>query len=51
VVKEQKLLAESEKALADGRIHHLGFSLHDDFEVLKDIIDSYDGWTMCQIQN
>ena len=50
VVKEQKLLGEAEKALADGRIRHLGFSFHDEFEVFKDIIDAYDGWSMCQVQ-
>ncbi len=32
-VREHKLLDEAEKALADGRIRHLGFSFHDEFEV------------------
>jgi predicted aldo/keto reductase-like oxidoreductase len=50
VVKEQQLLGEAENALADGRIRHLGFSFHDEFEVFKKIIDGYDSWTMCQIQ-
>ena len=40
----------AEKAMADGRIHHLGFSFHDQYDVFQDIIDAYDGWTMCQIQ-
>lgn len=48
--RKLNILAEAEAALADGRIRHLGFSFHDEFEVFKDIIDSYDGWTMCQIQ-
>lgn len=39
-----------DKAISDGRIRYLGFSFHDEFEVFKDIIDSYDGWTFCQIQ-
>ena len=39
-----------EKALADGRIRQLGFSFHDSFQVLKEIIDSSDLWTLCQIQ-
>jgi predicted aldo/keto reductase-like oxidoreductase len=40
----------AEKAMAEGRIHHLGFSFHDQYDVFQDIIDAYDGWTMCQIQ-
>jgi predicted aldo/keto reductase-like oxidoreductase len=39
----------AENAVADGRIRNFGFSFHDEFEVLKDMIDSYDGWAMCQI--
>ena len=39
-----------ENTIADGRIGHLGFSFHDEYDVFKDIIDSYKGWTFCQIQ-
>jgi hypothetical protein len=39
-----------EKARADGRVGKMGFSFHDSFEVLKKIIDHYDGWDFCQIQ-
>jgi predicted aldo/keto reductase-like oxidoreductase len=49
-VRKLNILAEAEKAVADGRVRYLGFSFHDEFEVFKDIIDSFDGWTMCQIQ-
>jgi uncharacterized protein len=40
----------ADKAMADGRIGYFGFSFHDTFEVLQEIINSYDKWTVCQIQ-
>jgi predicted aldo/keto reductase-like oxidoreductase len=49
-MRDLKVLDWAEKALADGRIGHLGFSFHADYEVFQDIIDTYEGWTFCQIQ-
>jgi predicted aldo/keto reductase-like oxidoreductase len=49
-VQELGLLREAERALADGRIRYLGFSFHDTFELFQEILDSYDGWTVCQFQ-
>ena len=50
IMEKFDLLSKAERAMADGRIGHLGFSFHDTFETFKTIIDSYDNWTMCQFQ-
>jgi uncharacterized protein len=47
---EQGLLARAEAAVADGRIRHIGFSFHDAYGAFEEIINDYDGWSMCQIQ-
>ncbi len=39
-----------EKELSERRMRYLGFSFHDEFEVLKEIVDGYGGWTFCPIQ-
>jgi hypothetical protein len=40
----------AEHTISDGYIGHLGFSFHDDYALFQEIVDSYDNWTMCQIQ-
>ncbi len=50
IVLKFNLLEKSEAALRDGRIRHLGFSFHDNYESFPDIINGYDHWTFCQIQ-
>ena len=44
------ILPKLEKKLAEGKIRHLGFSFHDDLDIFKKIIDSYDKFEFCQIQ-
>lgn len=49
-IKKTGILSFAEKAKADGRIRHLGFSFHDSLEVFKEILYGYDGWEFCQLQ-
>jgi predicted aldo/keto reductase-like oxidoreductase len=44
------VLKWADRAIADGRIGYFGFSFHDTSELLQEIIDAYDNWTLCQIQ-
>ncbi|MEM1565518.1 MAG: aldo/keto reductase [Candidatus Bathyarchaeia archaeon] len=39
-----------ENAIKDGRIDKIGFSFHDDFQLLRNIIEAYSGWSFCQFQ-
>jgi uncharacterized protein len=48
-MQKMNVLEWAEKARADGRIGHLGFSFHGTLPLFKEVIDAYD-WTMCQIQ-
>ncbi len=49
-VIEHKVFEWAERAMAEGRFGYLGFSFHDDCALFQEIVDSYDNWTMCQIQ-
>jgi len=49
-VRDLRVLRWAERAIADGRFHHLGFSFHDRLEVFKEIVDASDLWLFCQIQ-
>jgi predicted aldo/keto reductase-like oxidoreductase len=40
----------AEKTIKSGKIKHLGFSFHDDFDAFKYILDSNEQWTFAQIQ-
>lgn len=49
-LNEFKVLHWAEKRIEEGKFEHLGFSFHDDLVTFKEIINSYDGWTLSQIQ-
>ena len=49
-IRDLGAIAWLEKARADGRIGPVGFSFHDRTDVLKEILDYYSGWSLCQIQ-
>jgi predicted aldo/keto reductase-like oxidoreductase len=49
-VRDFGVLKWAEAQMAKGRIGRLGFSFHDEYDVFKDIIDSYDNWVLAQVQ-
>jgi predicted aldo/keto reductase-like oxidoreductase len=44
------ILAWADRAIASGRIGHLGFSFHDEYEVFTEIVDAWDRWAACMVQ-
>jgi len=48
-VLSENLIAEMERAKAEGKIRYIGFSYHDNAEFFKTVCDAYD-WDFCQIQ-
>lgn len=49
-LQKLEVLKWAEKKIHEGKFLHFGFSFHDEFSVFRNIIDSYDDWSLCQIQ-
>ncbi len=47
-LQDLHILKTIEKALADKKIGHTGFFFHDQYQFLRDVIQAYDNWTLCQ---
>jgi predicted aldo/keto reductase-like oxidoreductase len=45
----KKVLDWADSILADGRVGHLGFCFHDDYQTLRNVLDAYSDWSLCQV--
>lgn len=50
LVSRHRVIDRLERAQKAGKIGALGFSFHDSFDLFREIVDSYDGWRVAQIQ-
>lgn len=49
-VRDMGIFKWAEDKLSKGLFDYLGFSFHDEYDVFKEIVDSYDNWTLSQVQ-
>jgi predicted aldo/keto reductase-like oxidoreductase len=50
ILRRLNALDWAEATIGDGRVGGIGFSLQDDFQVLRQITGAYDHWCLCQFQ-
>lgn len=50
IVLKFDLIGKAERAKKAGKIGHIGFSFHDNYEAFEMILNGYDSWEFCQIQ-
>jgi len=50
MVQGLDILRRAEEAMADKRIGKIGFFFHDQFQFLRDIVEAYDNWALCEFQ-
>ena len=48
-IKSLDVLKFADEAKKSGKVKYIGFSFHDELDLFKEIVDSYD-WDFCQIQ-
>ncbi len=48
-LRDLGVITWAEKAMAAGRFERFGFSFHDEYEVFREIVDAYDGWTASMV--
>ena len=49
-LRDLNVLDWLDRILADGKVGAVGFSFHDTYDLLTEIIGAYANWTVCQIQ-
>jgi len=49
-LQEKGVLSWLESAVASRKIDNLGFSFHDDYQTLRNILNAWDNWTLCQFK-
>jgi len=49
-LREMGAINLAEKSLAGGRVENIGFAFHDYYQTLREILDAYDNWALCQVQ-